>query len=305
MHPLNTIVVGVDFTPCSAAALREAMRLAAPGNARVHAVHIVDTQIPLELQAALTQMQQDVRKGLMADAQGRWKEFIIQVPEAAGVELEVGIEHRVLGLLAWAKETDADLLILGAFGHQHPAVGAGTVATTCVRNASTDVLLVRDTHRGAYSIIVAGVDFSETSRRAMERAAQIAAHDQARLHIVHVYSPPWDRYHYRAPTSGADPNFMERYKSLLGQKLHEFVQPVMAAFPDLSIQYELSDAGRHRSGLVEFAERVGANLICLGSRGQSNLRDFFLGSTAEKVLSNSKCSVLTVKPPQNSSPASR
>jgi len=296
MRPFKTIVVGIDFTPCSVAALREAIRLAATCNGHVHPVHIVDTQIALELQAAMNQMQEDIRRGLLADAQRQWKDLLANVPEAVSLKLEASVEHRILGLIRKTREVDADLIILGAFGSQHPDVGAGTVATACVRNATNDVLLVRDTHQGSFKKVVAAIDFSDTSRRALERAAQIAQIDGATLHAVHVFAPPWDRYHYREETPHADPQFLSRYKNLLLQKLDDFCKPAKDEFPNMTMICDVSDAGRHRSGIVAYAERIGADLICLGSRGQSNLRDFFLGSTAEKVLANSKCSVLAVKP---------
>jgi nucleotide-binding universal stress UspA family protein len=41
---------------------------------------------------------------------------------------------------------------------------------------------------------------------------------------------------------------------------------------------------------------VGADLTVLGTRGKTNLRDMLLGSAAERVLAESRCSVLAVKP---------
>jgi nucleotide-binding universal stress UspA family protein len=41
---------------------------------------------------------------------------------------------------------------------------------------------------------------------------------------------------------------------------------------------------------------MGADLIVLGTRGHTNLRDVLLGSTAERALSESTCSILAVKP---------
>lgn len=296
MKPFQTIVVGVDFTPCSLAALREAIRLARLNRGQVHPVHVVDTQIALEMQSALNQIQDDTRRGLLFEVQQQWKEVVSNLPDAANLTLQSSVEHRVLGLLRRARESDADLIVLGAFGTQHPEIGAGTVATSCVRNATQDVLLVRDTHEGPFKKVVVAVDFSDTSRRALDRGAQIAEADGAPMHAVHVYAQPWDRYHYRETTPGSDPKFLERYRHLLEQKLTEFCAEARREHPGLKMICEVSDAGRHRSGIVAFAERIGADLICLGSRGQSNLRDFFLGSTAEKVLANSKCSVLAVKP---------
>ncbi len=304
MRPIKTILVGVDFTSCSGAALREAIRLARLHSGRVHVVHVVDTQIAIEMESVLTQMQSDICAGLAADARHAWQEFVRGIPEAAGLNLGVTVEHRTQGILRQAHETGSDLLVLGAFGDRRPDVGSGTVATSCVRHSSCDVLLVRESHRGAYSRIVAAVDFSETSLRALERAAQIARGDHAELYVVHLFTAPWDRYHYRELMPQADPKFSERFKSLLSQRLLDFAKPVKEAFADVTMTSELSDAGPHRSGIAEYAERVGADLICLGTRGRSNVRDMLLGSTAEKALLQSKCTILAVRPDANVRPHS-
>lgn len=296
MKPLKSILSGIDFSSCSGTALKEAIRLARVHQATLTAIHVVDTAIALELEANLTQMQGEVRKGLIAEAMRNWKEFAQSIQGANTLEPIITIEHRTMALLRVVKEHHTDLLILGAHGHQRPDVGSGTVATGCVRHACCDVLLVRDTHNGPFGTVVAAVDFSETSRRAMERAAQIAVADGAKLHVVHIHALPWDPSTYRTPIPQADARFVERYKNILNEKLTDFARPIMDSCKGLSVTCALSDAGRHRSGIVEYADRLGADLICLGTRGWSNFRDMLLGSTAEKALLYSHCSVLAVKP---------
>lgn len=296
MKPLKSILAGVDFSTCSGSALREAIRLSKRHQATLRAIHVIDTAIALELEANLTQIQGEVRKGLTAEAMRSWKEFAQNIEGAGVLEPMITIEHRTMGVLRMVKEHHADMLVLGAHGHQRPDVGSGTMATGCVRHACCDVLLVRDTHEGPFTNVVAAVDFSETSRRALERAAQIAVADGAKLHVIHIHALPWDPSTYRTPIPQADARFVERYKNILSQKLTDFSSSVMDANKGLSVTCALSDAGRHRSGIVEYADRVGSDLICLGTRGWSNFRDMLLGSTAEKALLYSHCSVLAVKP---------
>lgn len=52
----------------------------------------------------------------------------------------------------------------------------------------------------------------------------------------------------------------------------------------------------HRSGLLEFCAVVNADLLSIGTRGRTNLRDVVLGSTAEKVVRDSVCAVWASKP---------
>lgn len=46
-----------------------------------------------------------------------------------------------------------------------------------------------------------------------------------------------------------------------------------------------------RSGLLVFGAVVNADLVAIGTRGRTNLRDVVLGSTADTLLRDSLCAV--------------
>lgn len=295
-RPYASVAVGTDFTPCSAVAIRQALRLATASGAPLHVVHVIDTTVVIELETALSPMQQDIRDGLTKDAEKAWIEFAAKIPGAADLPLDVSINNRIVGILNHVRKHKADLLVMGAFGDRRPDVGFGTVATACLRKSMTDVLLVRDTQAGPFKIVVAAVDLSETSARALTRAALIAAQDDAELHVLHVFAPPWHRLHHRAPDTMAPPHLQKQYRDALERRLADFVSPIAEAHKGLRIRTVCHEYGGHRSGIVEYAKNVSADLIALGTRGRTNLRDILLGSTAEKALDESPCSVLAIKP---------
>jgi len=299
-EPVSSIVVGTDFTPCSAVAVGLAIRIGAWSNAKVHVVHVIDTIVVIELETALSPMQQGIRDSLVNDAEKAWTDFAKVIPGAAGLPIEVSINNRIVGILRRARENKADLVVMGAFGNCAPDVGMGTVATACVRKSMTDVLLVRDTQpesgNAPFKTIVAAVDFSPNSLRAVERAAMFAAKDGAELHLLHVFAAPWHQLHYRTPTPLTLTHEQKQYRDDLGRRLAEFCRPVLEAHAGLRTKTVVHDYNGYRSGIVEYAGKAGADLIVLGTRGRTNLRDLLLGSTAEKVLAESKCSILAVKP---------
>jgi len=293
---LASIVVGTDFTPCSLTALRQAIRIAQWTHAAVHVVHIIDTVVVIEIETALSPMQTDIRNALIRDAESAWREVAAGVPGAAALPVEVLVNNRIAGLLQRSREDHADLLVIGAFGDRRPDVGLGTVATSCVRKSEADVLLIRDVQQGPFKHITAAVDFSETSAAALARAAFFAAQDGAELHVLHVFTPPWTQLHYRASTPLVQPHLQKQYRDALERRLADFVRPILDRHPGLHANLVVDDDAGHRSGIVDYARRVGSDLIVLGTRGRSSFRDLLLGSTAEKVLDECACSVLAVKP---------
>jgi nucleotide-binding universal stress UspA family protein len=318
----RVIAAGTDFSPCAGVAIGQAMRLAdsrREGTGRVRVVHVIDTIVEAAPDSAMSAFVHSIRDGLIAEATNAWKASAARLGSAAAdLPCEVLLTNRIVGLLGFVRSSGADLMVLGAYGDRRPDVGFGTVATACVRKSMTDVLLVREGQRGAFANVMVGVDFSATSARALARAAQIAARDGATLHVVHVLSAPWRRWAERALAAPAGtlipPHVLAAHRQEATQHLEAWAAALRAEHPTVKVITSCLDewdakldagavsqaggGGRsgHRSSLTSYAVRVAADLIVLGTRGRTNLRDVLLGSTAEKVLAESPCSVLAVKP---------
>ncbi len=296
MRGWRSLVIGVDFTPCSASALRQAVRIAAWTNASLRAVHVIETLVVADLQDALGSVQTDLRAGLVEDARRVWKELGGDIPEASGLELDVEIDHPVAAILQRVRELSADLLVLGAHGASPPERGAGAVAMACVNKAPCSVLVVRNGQTGAFATVVACVDFSETSRRALGEAVQVAKRDGAVLHVLHVFEGPWHRLHYRAPTPQASPDYQKQYRDALRRRLETFCEPFLPALTGVELRIHVFDHVGYGLGIGEFVTQIGADLAVLGTHGRTHLSDFLLGSTAERVARDAACSILVVRP---------
>lgn len=283
MTGLKSIVVGVDFSECSRVALDHARRIASWSNASLHVVHVVDTYIePLGGVSQATAMRQEIRAGLVEDAHRRWEAFSRVLPGTGRLPLEVSVGSRLGGIREQLALHEADLLVLGAFGATPPHVGMGTLASGCIRAVSTDVLLVRDNHRAPFRTVVAGIDFTENCRPALGAAAMVAHHDGATLHAVHVAPDNLETY--------------ARLRHELGPQLRAFVKSTVDRYPELEVRNQVYPYSGYRSGILEFATLVTADLVAVGTKGHSNLRDVVLGSAAEKVLRDSTVAVWAAKP---------
>ncbi len=298
MNRVRSIVVGVDFTPCSAAALKQATRIAEWNRADLHVVHVVEMLVAQELTQVgeFTQLQVDIHDGLSRDARAEWDAFRKEIPGAENLDLHLEIDHPLAAILRRVRQHNADLLILGSHG-MNPDRGTGTLATACVRKAMTKVLLVRDPHTGPFQRVIACVDFSDTSRIAIQQAARIALQDGAVLTTLHVFQAPWNRLQYRVLTSQAPPDFERNFRDLLRRRFEEFVRGAEDEIQHLNPSCEVFDSSNYGDGIIQYAKDVAADLIVLGTRGATNFRYMLWGSTAERVVRSTPCSILTVKPP--------
>lgn len=294
MPGYQTVVAGTDFSESSKAALRQGARVAGWSGGVMHVVHVLDTIVVVELEGALSAFQQGLRDSLVKDAQQHWHAFAKGLEGIEGRACEVVIDNRTRGLVNAARRAKADLIVIGAFGSRPADVGMGSVATACVRHASCDVMVVRDTQGGAFGRIVCAVDFSPTSQAALEQAAIVAAREGAELHVVHAFEAPWHEIAMYGPTILAQPEAQRQYQAGLKSRL-ESLGAGLGLNPGKT-RFVLLDAPGHRDALAEYGREVGADLLVLGTRGRTNLRDVLLGSTAERLLKKTRSSVLAVRP---------
>jgi len=145
----------------------------------------------------------------------------------------------------------------------------------------------------AITKIVVGTDFSEASERALGLALELAERAKASIELVHAYSVP----SFNLPIEGAvmaSATFVAEQSAKLQQQLDAVV--AQHAKPGLRLSAHLRDGTPHQE-LCDFARKVGADLIVVGTHGRSGPAHVLLGSVAERVLRVAPCPVLTVPKP--------
>lgn len=151
MSALQTILVPVDFSTCSVLLLDEAIKIAAPLEARVVLLHVSDTPAGLEPGTLVrpdgTAVQ--IREFLAGDSAAQLQPFVDKLARA-GVDAQgmVRTGPVVQGIHAVSEELGADMVIMGTHGRSGLARAVlGSTAEQVVRISDVPVLLVRRQHR--------------------------------------------------------------------------------------------------------------------------------------------------------------
>lgn len=291
MNQLQNILVAVDFSPCSKAALAQAVRIAGWNHARLHVLHVVEPLVIADLAWSTHETRLDANDLVHQRTHDKLTAWIEDAGGEAAASVVVGSPlHEVLTRV---KAVSADLLVAGARGSTAPIQGAGTLAAMLVRKAPTKVLLVSEGGTTPFRKVVACVDFSAASGLAIEQAIHVARREMGEIHCLHVFNPPWDRLHYHMPTAEASPDFEEQFTAALQGRLDEFVDRHQGT----GMRRVLFSWSSYGKGIAEYAREVQADLLILATKGHTTLRYLLLGSTAERLLRELPCSVLTVPPP--------
>ena len=143
------------------------------------------------------------------------------------------------------------------------------------------------------SVILVGIDFSETSMgalRAAESLAQVATNSE--LHLLHAFGWP-------AVSLGSREVISASQLGLIGdldrarQELDKLVAPATRGVSRVTGHLRV---GAPAKAIVQLAADVSADLIVVGTHGRTGFNRLMFGSVAEKVARTAPCPVLTVRP---------
>lgn len=146
------------------------------------------------------------------------------------------------------------------------------------------------------SRILAPIDFSPSSRAALEYALFLAARTGAALEVLHVWEPAG----YVGPGSlallpvAAGQPGWEQTRADVQREVEALIGRSGDRPASLSVRVE---AGQPDDAVISAAKAVQADLIVMGTHGRTGLARLLLGSIAESVLRRATCPVLTVRVP--------
>ena len=143
---VNQIVCCSDFSDHSEAAFQTALDLAQRYNAKLYVVHVLPPVVNPMLTDADLMLPEHPDENLVVSLNERMQEvYGNRIPETVDVELVVRAGHVSTEIISFIEETDADLVVLGAFGLSGMGlVLFGSVAKRISHKAPCSVMIVRD-----------------------------------------------------------------------------------------------------------------------------------------------------------------
>lgn len=139
------------------------------------------------------------------------------------------------------------------------------------------------------SNILAAVDGSDNSFRALDHAIFLAKKVEAHLTAIHVVENPPTVY---VESQKLLNELLTKYKAESAKVLDRCKQA--AEMSGVNIETVLAE-GDGATNIVGYAQREGFDLVVIGSRGLGKFKEMVLGSTSSRVLHHTKSAVLIVR----------
>lgn len=140
--------------------------------------------------------------------------------------------------------------------------------------------------------ILVPCDFSKPAINAYRQALGIAAQSDSVVHLLHVIEPPLMNDTMLMPALNFEEELMKEMKENAQGQFKNIVKEGKADHVKVSfdIQY-----GSVSTTIQEYIKDNEIDLVVMGSTGASGLKEYFVGSNAERVVRMSPVPVLVVK----------
>lgn len=240
----------------------------------------------------LRRMERAIRKWLDEHVDEDWN-FEVEIREGKSVE----------ELDRLVEELEADYLVLGQTGKGAFArMTLGSTSHSIAQNAPCKVLLAHREFPTFVDIerIFVGVDFDETSRRALAEAADLARHFDAEIHVIHAFNPPV------APTfSGSlidysiDEEGALEIQEISEREMEELLDEQAEHLEGLTVRSAVLQGAPTRQ-LVEYAVNEDADILAVGTVAHGEVDHTLLGSVASGAVRHMPCTMLLVPPADRS-----
>lgn len=225
------------------------------------------------------------------DSVGMTRPEARQLADALGISTSNEIlsgEDSAEALLHEADRQKPSLLVLGDHSSSRiQRLFGRSTSAVLLRKSTIPMLLVNANspypENGHMGSMLVAVDFSSGSLRALQSAAEYAALAGTRIYPVHVDSTP------RPPrVSRAEIETYDR-KQLI--RLQQFCAPIAEVSPG---HCQVVRSAAVAKAIDSSAQKLGVDVVVIGTLGQSGLGRLLLGSTAEALTQISQLPVLVI-----------
>jgi universal stress protein E len=305
MKRFKNILLVSRATESDEAALYRAVRLAKENRARLTVCGVLDL-LPRDMQWLVVSLPPADLQEIAQDRLRRQLDRFVAPARRAGLRprVEVLCGTPFLEIIRDVLRHRRDLVLTTAEARRGwKQWFLGNTAMRLMRKCPCPVWVIKPAHRKPYARILAAVDpdpadpvKSALNRSILELASSLARTERSRLHIVHAWShfaeDTLRKGQIHLPRADVDRLIREERN-----KHKKWLDDLLQMLPLDGIAQEVHLVkGPPPETIARLAEKHRVELIVMGTVCRTGLAGFLIGNTAETVLRQVNCSVLTVKP---------
>ena len=287
---------------CDRATLDHAAALAKNNRARLTVVQVVKDMPDQWRQINLGGAPLNLQELAVKEYQSRLKEFVAPLRQdgvRASTKVLVGMPF--LEIIREVIANKRDLVMMTAEGKGGLKERLfGSTSLHLMRKCPCPVWVMKPTRTKRFPRILAAVDpdpedMTRNSLNAtiLQLASSLAAQEKAELHVIHAWTLLYESL--MRGRGGFAESEIRSCANSEEQRHRKALDLLLAKHTDGAARVHLIE-GDADVVIPEFAKTQNVDLLVMGTVCRIGVPGFFIGNTAEKILDEVDCSVLTVKP---------
>ncbi|PHS23089.1 MAG: universal stress protein, UspA [Methylophaga sp.] len=300
MQKFNNILVVLDPETEGMAALDRAVSLAKSNGGRLTLLSVLKEPSYSQIHGVFA-VQQQLKSA--ASERREWLQDLMIPRQDSSIDLAINIIQGTafLEIIRQVLREQHDLVITTAEDKKELRARLfGTTSMHLMRKCPCPVWVVKREQLQPHTRILAAVDPSHDpsqdslNQLILQLASNIALKEEAELHIVHVWHLFGERY---VRDSGMTKQDFEETKALEEKLNTERLDSLLNRDEITSLQPHLHlIEGDPDECIPEVVREQDIDLLVMGTVCRTGIAGFLIGNTAEEVLNQVDCSVLTLKP---------
>jgi len=284
MKLLHKILLATDFSQSANEAMKRSIHLAKIFKSEILILHVIPSMEMSKLNKEL------IEKGVQAEIKKIYDKIRSEGIKVTDIGIKVGVPF--IRIISEADKHNANVIVMGNADMQRERTTAdplGITAAKVLHKSSKPVWIVNSENNTVIENILCPVDFSGPSERALNNAIHLARRMDAELHILHAVPAMSDFYLNFLGNSGEKMAAkIENHQEQLNKFLDQF------DFHNVNYHTIVKPGKVHRI-ILESAKKLSADLIIMGTSGESSNAKILMGNNTEHVIRELPCSIVTVK----------
>jgi nucleotide-binding universal stress UspA family protein len=256
------ILVPVDFKEQSLIALSQSFNLARYTNSKIYLIHVAE------------------EKGDIKTATDKLNQLAKETQEKANIEVKSVLAkgNPFEEIIKAVKKFEPILVFIGLNSISPPKAILGQNAFRMVRECTAPVITVKGkTHREGCKTILLPLDLTKETREKVANAIEFAKYFKSKIQVLAVLSQTAEVYE----------NKLLSYSN----QVKQFIRDNGIACGNKTVR------GKNVAELVvNYAKEIDADLIMIMSKAELNFKEFFIGTTSQRIVNLSDIPVLSIRP---------
>ena len=304
MKRFKNILLVFDPEKSDRSTFRRAAALAKNNQGRLTVVSVIH-HLPRDLRIAVTKISPQKLQDIAIKERWTQAERFIKLIErdVGDVNFNVVIGTPFIEIIRHVIRDQHDLVIVTAEGKTGLKDRLfGSTSLHLMRKCPCPVWVMKPARHRRYTKILAAVDPESMNKERnllnriiLDLATSMTALEEGELHIVHAWSLVGEG-HMRA-FGDTSPKEIDRWRNSARYNAQKQLDNLLRHYSLEALNYKIHLLEGYPDSLIpELTIKKRIGLIVMGTVCRTGIAGFFIGNTAENVLQQVKCSVLTVKP---------